>query len=389
MNYILLDTLLLDGFYVTQNYMNNPTYYAQFGLKGHEGVDFGHKDKKVKVRSPISGTVFVSWDDAYGNFAVIEDYKQNCGIYICHMDNVQVVSGQEVKAGQIIGEMGATGNANGEHVHLNFIILDTKGNKKYNAKTYNYGYLDPRYPRDTGATVSLPGVEEYSISWVKSVSDTNNTMPGTITLTPEQFESMRTKSDQVDALATYFKIDSKDLRAAQVILNYEEQKNQKEAAQKSEADKDKQLQEALSDLRTVKTTSEDRKKTYDELIEFLANGLMCAGDESVIRGQFKELLTVESKLDTANKTIEQINEEHAKEKETLSLKIDQLNKDLDIKQEQLNDLKDQAKDLKDQLKELQQEKEKIDMFKKIVDDISSFFKKLTGKKDDKENKDVK
>lgn len=164
MNYKLKDTFLEDGFYVTQNYMNNPTYYAQFNLLGHEGVDFGNSNKQIMVRSPLSGTVFVSVDKNYGNLCVVEDYKQQCAVYICHMTGVKVVTGQEVKSGQQLGEMDATGNSNGEHVHLNFVILKD-GLNKYRLKKYNWGFLDPQYPRDTGSTIKFEGVEDYTIQW--------------------------------------------------------------------------------------------------------------------------------------------------------------------------------------------------------------------------------
>lgn len=172
MNYKLKDTFLEDGFYVTQNYNNNPTYYAQFNLVGHEGIDFGHKNKAVLVRSPLSGTAFVSTDKNYGNYCVIEDYKQQCAVYICHMQNIKVVSGQEIRVGQQIGEMDDTGNANGEHVHLNFVILEN-GSNKYRLKKYNWGYLDPQYPRDTGKTVKFEGVEDYTIQWGEGVTTEN------------------------------------------------------------------------------------------------------------------------------------------------------------------------------------------------------------------------
>lgn len=166
----LLDTFLQDGFYVTQNYMARPSYYKQFGLLGHEGVDFGHTNKKIKVRSPLSGTVFVGKDPAYGDYCVIEDYTQGCAVYICHMTKISVVSGQQIKAGQAVGEMHNTGNSDGEHVHKNFIILNSSGSNKYRKKEYNQGFLDPQYPRDTGKPVTFPGVEEYKISWVTSIT---------------------------------------------------------------------------------------------------------------------------------------------------------------------------------------------------------------------------
>jgi len=190
MTYKLFDTFLEDGFYVTQNYMNNPSYYAQFGLKGHEGVDFGHKNKEVIVRSPISGTAFVSTNKNYGEYCVIEDYKQQCGVYICHMQKIKVISGQEIKVGQQIGEMDDTGNSNGEHVHFNFLILEN-GSNKYRSKQFNYGYLDPMYPRDTGKTVKLPGVEEYVIEWGKGVNTSDTTLQDKITVLERDLAEQR------------------------------------------------------------------------------------------------------------------------------------------------------------------------------------------------------
>lgn len=376
MKYTLLDTFLLDGYYVTQNYMNNPTYYSQFGLKGHEGVDFGHKDKLKKVRTPISGTAFVAWDKAYGWYAVIENYKQRCGVYLCHMINPIVVSGEEVKAGDAIGEMDDTGNANGEHVHLNFIILDEKGSKKYNSKTYNYGYLDPRYPRDTGVPVSFPGVEEYTIDWVQKIDETTTTMPETIQITNEQFLSMRTKSDQVDALATYFKIDAKDLRAQYIIDQFEQLKRDKENANAELAKKQTLLEETQSQLRTEMETSKTRKETYDKLLEYLATNLGTIVDEAVIRGEFKELLSVEDKLRVANDTIEKINKEHEEEKKSLQTKIDKLNEDLSIKEEEIKDLKERVKTVQSDLDGIKEDEETVGTFNKLFEDAAAFFIRL-------------
>lgn len=164
MVYKLRDTFQEDGYYVTQNYNNNPAYYKQFNLLGHEGVDFSHTDKIKKVRSPLGGTCFVGTDKNYGSFVVIEDYRQQCAAYLCHMQNVKVTNGQEIKAGDEVGEMDDTGNANGEHVHLNFLILNN-GSNKYHKKEFNWGYLDPQYPRDTGKIVKYSGVEDYKIEW--------------------------------------------------------------------------------------------------------------------------------------------------------------------------------------------------------------------------------
>lgn len=164
--FILLDTFLEDGFYVTQNYFNNPGYYKKFNLLGHEGVDFGNKNKKVMVRSPLIGTAFVGQDKNYGWFTVIEDYVQGCAIYLCHTLKPVVVSGQEIIAGDDIAEMDDTGNSIGEHCHLNFLILNESGSNKYRIKSANWGFLDPFYPRDTGKPKRFAGVEDYDVEWV-------------------------------------------------------------------------------------------------------------------------------------------------------------------------------------------------------------------------------
>lgn len=163
----LLDTFLIDGYYVTQNYGARKSYYAQFNLiHGHEGVDFGHTNKLKKARSPIAGTAFVGKDVNYGDYVVVEDYKQGCAVYLCHFDSISITSGQQVKAGDVLGEVGDTGNTTGEHVHFNFVILNESGSNKYRAKQWNWGFLDPRYPRDTNPPLAFAGVEQYTVQWV-------------------------------------------------------------------------------------------------------------------------------------------------------------------------------------------------------------------------------
>lgn len=187
--FTLLDTFSQDGFYVTQNYGANKAYYAQFNLVGgHEGVDFGHTNKQVMVRTPIGGTAFVGVDKNYGNYTVIENYQQKCAVYICHTLTPIVVSGQTVRAGQQIAEMDDEGNSNGEHIHFNFLILNDEGSNKYRTKACNWGFLDPQYPRDTGNLVKYPGVEDYTVEWVKSV--TTEPMPE-ITHTEAQYQELK------------------------------------------------------------------------------------------------------------------------------------------------------------------------------------------------------
>src|SRR3990167_6339146 len=145
----LVDTFTQDGFYLTQSYGVNEAYYKQFGLLWHEGVDFGHKDKGVIVRSPLSGVVIRDVDipdKAYGKFVVIWNKEQRCAVWLCHGDTNLVNDGQEIAAGDPIIEMGASGNVTGEHVHMNFVQTDDAGNRLYKAASTNQGFLDPMHP---------------------------------------------------------------------------------------------------------------------------------------------------------------------------------------------------------------------------------------------------
>lgn len=304
MNYKLRDTFLEDGFYVTQNYMNNPTYYAQFNLVGHEGVDFGHKDKTVLVRSPLSGTAFVSTDNNYGNYCVIEDYKQQCGVYICHMQNIKVVSGQEIRAGQQIGEMDDTGNANGEHVHLNFLILEN-GTNKYRLKKYNWGYLDPQYPRDTGKTVKFDGVEDYTIQWGEG--------------------------ENTSDLQAQF--DAQKITLADVTR----QRDELDAANKS---KDKIIEEITAQLTEAKTSSDGFRKQFNEFIAQLANKLGTRQETVEILASIDTCLEFEDKADKLDRQIELERKEHAVAINTLEAKIKALESNLATLKADFKALKD-------------------------------------------------
>ena len=54
---------------------------------------------------------------AYGNAVVIDHGNKITSLY-AHLSKILVVEGQEVTTNTVIGEMGATGRASGDHLHL-------------------------------------------------------------------------------------------------------------------------------------------------------------------------------------------------------------------------------------------------------------------------------
>ncbi|MBZ0204052.1 MAG: M23 family metallopeptidase [Ignavibacteria bacterium] len=88
------------------------------GLSGefHPGVDF-----KGETGDPVYATGDgvinrCDWYNGYGN-AVVIDHKSGYQSLFGHLSRVNVVQGQEVKAGDLVGFIGSTGRSTGPHLH--------------------------------------------------------------------------------------------------------------------------------------------------------------------------------------------------------------------------------------------------------------------------------
>lgn len=117
-------------------YRTHPIYKI---VKMHTGMDFN-----AAIGTPIyaTGDGIVERADAeasgYGNHVVINHgygYETLYG----HMSKIRVVPGQEVKRGEIIGEVGNTGTSSGPHVHYEVI----RNGNKINPISYYYLDLTP------------------------------------------------------------------------------------------------------------------------------------------------------------------------------------------------------------------------------------------------------
>lgn len=117
-------------------YRTHPIYKI---VKMHTGMDFN-----AAIGTPIyaTGDGVVERADAeasgYGNHVVINHgygYETLYG----HMSKILVALGQEVKRGEIIGEVGNTGTSSGPHVHYEVI----RNGNKINPISYYYLDLTP------------------------------------------------------------------------------------------------------------------------------------------------------------------------------------------------------------------------------------------------------
>ena len=85
---------------------------------GHNGIDIP-ADANSDIYAPIDGVCVSSgWMGDYGNLIVL--LHENLGIYTfyAHCTKSAVTAGQEVKAGDVIGYVGCTGNSYGNHLHF-------------------------------------------------------------------------------------------------------------------------------------------------------------------------------------------------------------------------------------------------------------------------------
>ncbi len=92
------------------------------GYPGHTGMDIAAPRGTV-IRAAASGTVVTAERDYYG-YGIHVKISHGNGIYTLygHMSQMAVSYGDTVAQGQIIGYVGMTGNATGNHCHFEIII---------------------------------------------------------------------------------------------------------------------------------------------------------------------------------------------------------------------------------------------------------------------------
>lgn len=85
--------------------------------KQHKGVDYG-APVGTPVRTVGDGVVeFAGWQNGYGNVIHIHHDEERSTVY-AHLSRIDVVTGQKVAQGMVIGAVGQTGWATGPHLHF-------------------------------------------------------------------------------------------------------------------------------------------------------------------------------------------------------------------------------------------------------------------------------
>jgi hypothetical protein len=132
--------------FITQGFGERPGYYAQFGLPGHEGIDF-QAIEGTEVYAAGDGVVVDAMPEdeappaskSYGNYVRIQHDEGYVSIY-AHLSQLIAARNQTVRVGDLIGLSGNTGNSQGAHLHL---ALKKPGASQRGETRYPWDFVDP------------------------------------------------------------------------------------------------------------------------------------------------------------------------------------------------------------------------------------------------------
>lgn len=120
----------------------DPSYTALLG-NTHKGVDISYTTSVRDIYSVDKGTVtkvntgcaegLRDCGGGYGNYVEVSHPHLTGTIktIYAHLESVDVKQGQEIKAGQYLGEMGNTGRSDGNHLHFEVFSNNQKVNPIY------------------------------------------------------------------------------------------------------------------------------------------------------------------------------------------------------------------------------------------------------------------
>lgn len=136
----------MPGKRITQFFGKRPDFYKEFGLAGHEGIDFG-----CSIGTPVlaaaDGGVFGKGDvkNGYGLRIILKHTwgGQTAYTIYAHLSELDPLlhTQNTVKAGQVIGKSGKTGNSDGPHLHFSLLFMTE--NPGYPARSLKAWFYDP------------------------------------------------------------------------------------------------------------------------------------------------------------------------------------------------------------------------------------------------------
>lgn len=89
----------------------------------HTGVDIAGETGSAILAADAGVIIYADWMSGYGNYIII-DHENGTKTAYGHCDTLLVSSGERVTQGQVIAQMGSTGNSTGPHLHFEIKVDD-------------------------------------------------------------------------------------------------------------------------------------------------------------------------------------------------------------------------------------------------------------------------
>ena len=137
--------LPLKDIYLTQPFGTNYlSFYEKLGLAGHNGIDLRAKTDCPVVATHTGYVVFAGYSPGSGNTVILLSSEKGEGFKTMyyHLENVNVVTGEHIATGFLIGWADNTGKyTTGSHLHLG--LKETLNGETINRNNGYFGAIDP------------------------------------------------------------------------------------------------------------------------------------------------------------------------------------------------------------------------------------------------------